>query len=250
MLKPQISEKLNGVIWRLEIDGITETIVLEIRNDSEKQVSFTSINLQSGKVNFKDLTTDERWLTGIETVHDGVLLLHNYQSESGPAHKALIAVNAETGETLWSNYVLAFNHLSTNGPVVYNTPILPKKLLLADIHTGSQVRAFNTVIDLSVETDILAPQLLPAEFINTDLLPVKPYGNIHYLEYNNFRIISLHTLSGDVLSQWLFIVDDTGIVYQDLLNAGIQKLQPEAFVLHKNWLICLKNKTELQVLEL
>jgi hypothetical protein len=60
----------------------------------------------------------------------------------------------------------------------------------------------------------------------------------------------LHTLNDNLLKQHLYIFDDTGLVYEDLLNTGIQKLQPEAFVLHKNWLICLKNKTELMVLSI
>jgi hypothetical protein len=54
----------------------------------------------------------ERWLTGIEAIYNGVLLLHYYKHESGPEHKTIIAVDATTSAELWSNYSLAFDHLS------------------------------------------------------------------------------------------------------------------------------------------
>src|ERR1700761_8821332 len=104
--QPYISEQFKGLIWRLEIDELTDTICIESRDETEKLVSFSSINLDSGKVHFKEISTEERWLTGIETVYDGVLLLHNYLSQNGPLHKGIIAIDTVTGETLWSNYTL------------------------------------------------------------------------------------------------------------------------------------------------
>jgi len=60
----------------------------------------------------------------------------------------------------------------------------------------------------------------------------------------------LHALKGGQLTQSLFIADGNITVYDDLLNAGIQKMQPEAFIMHKNRLIYIKNKSELKVLTL
>src|SRR4051812_32951123 len=103
-LQPHISHQFDAEIWRLEIDETTANLLLEIRNEAEKLVSFASINLRTGKLNFKDYTLPERWLAGIEAAYNGVLLLHNYQSAAVPVHKAVIAVDEQTGETLWSNY--------------------------------------------------------------------------------------------------------------------------------------------------
>ena len=249
--RPFIHQKFNGEIWRLEIDEATATLLLEIRNESEKLVSYASVNLNSGKLNFSDYTTPERWLTGIETAYNGVLLLHNYQSENGPAHKAITAVDAITAETLWNNYTLAFDHLAVNGPIVYNAQLLPKKLFLANIKTGTMIRPYNEAIDIEYTKNITVPEVLTTGQLEMLKLPAVPYGDfIHYLEYNNFRIVSLHTHNNQLLQQHLYILNDTGVIYEDLLNTSIQKIQPEAFVLHKNWLICLKNKTELLVLNI
>jgi hypothetical protein len=251
ILQPHISQKFDGTVWRMEIDAITATLFAEIRNEADKQVSFASVNLASGKINFTQLTIDERWLTGMEAAYNGVLLLHNYELPGSPAHKGIIAVDGETGQVLWSDYNRAFNHLSVNGPVVFDSRIQPRKLIIADIKTGTMLRTYSPAIDDDVETGILLPDMVNADILARDSLPEQPFGNIvHNLYYNGYRIVSLHALKNDTLNQSLYIFKDDKQVFSDLLNTGIQKLQPEAFVLHNKHLIYLKNKVELNVIDL
>jgi len=250
LLSPFVNEQFNGIIWRLEIDSLSSTVFAEVRNIEEKTVSFASVNLLTGKINFKNLTTPERWLTGIDAAYDGVLLIHNYQSENSPVHKGNIAVDAVTGETLWSNYTYAFDHLTINGPVFYNTQIQPKKLLLATIKTGVTSRLYTPATDAELIADIVLPHVLPASFFK-QIPAIEAYGNtLHYLEYNNFIIVSLHVFNAGKLQQHLYIMNDLEVIYKDILNHDIQKIQPEAFILHKNCLVYIKDKSELKVLNL
>jgi hypothetical protein len=255
-LSPHINEGFAGTIWRMEIDNITDTLFVEIRDNEEKKVSFGSIDLGNGKVNFKELTTPERWLTGIEAAHDGVLLIHYYQSDAGPTHKGLLAIDAFTGATLWSNFTYAFDHLTAGGPIVYDARMQPRKLFLGDIKTGATTRIYEPYVYKEPGNNIIVPDQLAPESLPSGLITLHPYGNwVHYLEYNNFRIVSLHALKAGQLIQKLYVFDEAipgnyREVYEDLLNTDIQKIQPEAFILHKNNLIYIKNKTELKVLSL
>jgi Domain of unknown function (DUF4905) len=251
MLRPYIDYKFKSPVWRLEFDGLNDTIFVEIRDPNDKKVFFASISLKSGKVFFDMLQTEERWLTGIEAAYDGVLLLHNYQSETGPAHKGIIAVEGITGNILWNNYLYAFDHLSVNGPVIYDTRLQPPRLLLVDIKTGAITRPYEPLVDIELNNHLVLPGLVSPDFLPSLKLPLLPFGNtIHYLEHNNLRIVSLHSLVSGALQQHLYILDDMNIVYEDLLNDDIQKLQPESFLIHKEQLIYLKNKSELKVLTL
>ena len=236
----------------MEIDPLTDVLFAEIRNSEDKRVSFSAIDLLTGGIYFDDLQTEERWLTGIETAYDGVLLLHNYQSESGPAHKGLISIDGKTGKTTWSNYTHAFDHLSVNGPVIYDTRIQPPQLLIANIKTGTTIRQYQPTIDNEVENHIILPDPAPVETASSLSLQLKTFGNtIHYLEHNNFRIVSLHAFADGTLQQLLYILTtDNKIVYQDLLIDDIQKLQPESFLLRKDQLIYLTGKSRLKVLNL
>jgi len=248
---PIISEQFNGAIWRMEIDELNSVLFVEVRDNEEKKVYFGAVDMINGKTLFKGLTTDERWLTGIEAAYDGVLLLHFYQSESGPTHKGLLAIDGATGNMLWSNFNYSFDHLSLSGPVLYDARLQPRKLFLVDIKTGATTRIYEPTVIKELNSSIQAPEIKGVDFFSQNFLPVHPFGNmIHYLEYNNFRIVSLHALKGGELTQSLYIMDGVDKVYEDLLNAGIQKMQPEAFIMHKNYLIYIKNKSELKVITL
>jgi hypothetical protein len=126
-------------------------------------------------------------------------------------------------------------------------------LFLADVKTGMAFRPYSPETDAEMNNDLILPQIIPANALNLSLAAA-PYGNsVHYLEYNNFIIVSLHALKGGQLTQWLYIFDCINPnsyreVYVDLLNSDIQKIQPEAFILHKSRLIYIKNKSELKVL--
>jgi hypothetical protein len=251
-LLPIIHKNYQAPIWRMEIDNSTQALFLEVRDHANKQVSFSALSLQTGEVYFENLTTPERWLTGIEAVYDGVLLLHNYQSETGPVHKGLTAIEGTSAQNLWSNFTLAFDQLSVNGPIVYNSQLQPKRLTLIDIKRGNTIRPYEPVLDQPLYNQISSPEMLPADQIDTKYLAQQPYANVvHYISYNSFRIVSLHTLLQEQLIQHLYIFDDSGLqLYHDLLNTAITKLQPEAFVLHNNQLIYLKDRSAVIVLNL
>ena len=235
----------------MEIDALNDVLFAEIRNSKDKTVSFSAVDLKTGEIYFDNLAAPERWLTGIETTWDGVLLIHYYQSENGPVHKGLMAIYAFSGQTLWTNFSYSFDHLTNKGPVIYDSRIQPRKLFLADIKTGTATRIYEPYIDPEPANYIEAPQQLPADEVLAGLAIPHPYANwVHYLEYNNFRIVSLHALKAGTLVQMLYIFDGDDLLFEDLLNTAIQKIQPEAFILHKNCLIYIKNKTELKVLSL
>ncbi|TWR28813.1 DUF4905 domain-containing protein [Mucilaginibacter pallidiroseus] len=251
MLQPSIQKKFNGTIWRLEFDELSSVLALEIRNQQDKQTSFTSIDINTGNINFEGLTTPERWLTGIECVYNNVLLLHHYKNESGPEHRAVIGIDATNGQTLWSNYSLAYDHLTEDGPALYNTSVQPRKLFIADIKTGTTKSPNNSAANKPLQNRIVIPDMLPAADLVPGSLPLPPYGNIvHYLRHNNYIIVSLHTQKNGSLQQHLFVMRGSEIVFTDLLNTSIQKLQPEAFVIHNNTLVFITNRDTINIINL
>lgn len=248
-LLPFISKQFNGLIWRMEIDEISDTVYLEIRNAEDKLVSFTAVDLKRGHTKFENVTVPERWLTGIEAAYNNVLLLHGYQGQNAPVHRGITAI-AEDGSVIWSNYSIAFDHLSVHGPITYAAQIQPRKLLLTDIFTGTDIRAFDYVLDNEYINNITFPESINSNELNFGL-PVESYNKVvDYLSYNNYRVVSLHTLLAGQLKQHLYVWEGEELIYEDLLNDNIQKMQPESFILCKNRMIYIKNKTELKVISL
>lgn len=245
MLQPLLSHDFIATIWRMEIDEITGITVLELRNQTDKKTTFASVNPATGAVFFSNYKTEERWLTGVECVYNGVALMHFYKHETGPEHRGLIAIDATTRSTVWSNYSIAFEYLSEAGPVVYDTSFQPKKMQVIDISTGKRLRP-HTLEDKPLQNSLVIPQMVDASQVIPGTLPEEPYRNIvHWLSLNNYIIVSLHTFKNQVLQQHLYVMNGATVVYHDLLHTGIQKLQPEAFVVHKNVLLYLKDRTRM-----
>ncbi|WCT10185.1 DUF4905 domain-containing protein [Mucilaginibacter jinjuensis] len=251
LLTATITQAFDVPIWRMEIDNFTDTIFLELRDSTNKQVSFAAIDLSTGNLNFKALVMPERWLSGIETAYKGVLLLHGYQSEAVPVHKGLTSINGTTGNVLWTDYNINFEQLSTEGIVVYDARIQPKKLYVINEQSGQRVGAYEPGTDV-MHSHIFFPNMIQADELPPDLLFLKPHANVvHYLQHNNFRIVSLHALDGSHLTQHLHVFNITGeLLFDDIMNNDIQKLQPEAFIVYKNSLIWLKNRSVVKVLNL
>jgi hypothetical protein len=249
-LKLVIAEHFAGEIWRMEVDPVSHLLFVETRSKDDRKVSFASLDLSNGKTYFKDHTVDESWLTGIESAYNGVLLLHYYQATGSPAHKGLAALEAKSGNVLWSNFNYTFDHLTANGPSVFDSRFQPPVLKIADIETGNLVKNYQPDDDKIADNQISAPK---STSWNDKLpkLPVEPYrNNVHYLEYNNLIIVSLHALWAGQLRQCLYVLQNGQLIFEDILNTNIQKLQPEAFVLYRNQLIYIKDKVEIKVLNL
>lgn len=251
ILQPFISELFNGQIWKLVIDEQAGLLFVEVRNADNREVSFASINLNTGDLNFKDLQLPEKWLTGLTGSFNGVLFLHGYQSAQSPIHKSITAIDGVSGIELWSNYNYAISQISINGPIAHNTQVQPPTFYLLDAQTGVTQRLYNASIDTEIIQNILLPDILntiPSDF--NSFFGDETMGNFHYIEYNGFRIVSLHTIKNGLLRQTLLITKNGELVYRDILNDNIQKLQPEAFIVYQSLLIYLKNTRELKILNL
>jgi len=250
-LVPFIDVNFTGQIWKFVLDQSADLLFAELRESEERKVSFASLDLNTGAVNFNDLTLPEKWLSGLQGSFNGTLFLHGYLSAQSPIHKGIIAFDGDTGTELWSNYASAISNITINGPVAFNPQVQPPLRYLLDAKTGATLRPYNASVDTEVEQHINLPDILTTIpsgfniFFDGDVT-----GNFHYMEHNGFRIVSLHTINNDLLKQHLFVTLNGDIVYADLLTDEIQKLQPESFIMYKNQLIYIKNAKELKILNL
>lgn len=250
-LIPVINIKFNAPVWRMEIDETSDTLFLEIRDIPNKQVSFAGINLNTGDLNFSDLTMPERWLSGLEAANNVVLLVNGFRGDTVPVHKGLTGIDGADGTILWTDYNITFEKIVTDGFVVSDVRIQPKKPFVINSLSGQRTASYDPLINTDPVSHIIYPHTITPAGIPFDL-PVSVYGNeVHYLSRDKFRIISLHTLEGGVLTQHIYVYNEAGeMLFTDLIAGRIQKLQPEAFITYKNKLIWLKDRSAVKVLNL
>ena len=98
-------------IWRVETDvfGAISTdnlMVLELRN--REKVEWCGIDLNTQKTLWQGTLPDTNWWTSSIGCYNSLLLLHQYQNNEQPAPKGLLAIDAQTGRTIWQLNNCAF----------------------------------------------------------------------------------------------------------------------------------------------
>ncbi|MDI6802229.1 MAG: DUF4905 domain-containing protein [Bacteroidota bacterium] len=122
-------------IWRL-FPNHQNCIITEVRNVTEKVVSFYCIDAVTGKSRWADIQLSQTWWVGIEGVFGDVVILHEYERPDLPAHKKIIVVDINTGKILWSNNELIFVSSDNNYLIASRNSFAATQKLKLNLLTG------------------------------------------------------------------------------------------------------------------
>ncbi|MBE7175163.1 MAG: DUF4905 domain-containing protein [Mucilaginibacter polytrichastri] len=247
MIKTLAEVRFRGIIWKMLIDEPGGILAVETRGKDDPGAFFTTINLADGAVLLADHQISKEWPCGLEAIRNGVLLLHGYESEGSPAHLGLMALDAAEGTLLWQNFLWAADAFYDEFLTVFNRKILPWKKQPADWRSGNILNAEkkgteNSTLKIPVKT-AQWPEHLPAP-------EAAPVGYIDYLRLDEAEILSLHAQNEEGFDQHIRVYKNSRLMHQDLLMTGIQKLQPEAFVMQQNRLLYIRNQNELVIIDI
>jgi Domain of unknown function (DUF4905) len=92
----KFEHQFNGKIWNTAFGE--NVVVLEIRDENTRQVSFSAIDLQNGEILWQNLRPEKSWWLALVGVFDDYLVLHKYSSQQKPEPKGLLILNLLTGE--------------------------------------------------------------------------------------------------------------------------------------------------------
>jgi Domain of unknown function (DUF4905) len=98
LLKKKFEHQFQGKIWNTAFGE--NVVVLEIRDENTRQVSFSAVDLQNGEILWQDLRPEKSWWLALVGVFDDYLILHKYSSQQKPEPKGLLILNIWTGEVI------------------------------------------------------------------------------------------------------------------------------------------------------
>jgi hypothetical protein len=136
-LEPSWDYTAEGIIWRL-YPARYGMLLGEERNIETRTVSFFCVD-RSG-VLWKRKNFGEQWWTGIETAHEGVLLLYGFATPDLPGRKGITAVDCLTGELLWKNGDVTFTGALGGRIYASQETTLGRVVSEFDHRTGALVR--------------------------------------------------------------------------------------------------------------
>ena len=83
-----INHNFEGKIWNTTFSE--QYCVLEIRDELTRQVSFSCINLLTGKMIWENTKPEKSWWLSLVGIFEEYLILHKYSSNQKPEPEAVL----------------------------------------------------------------------------------------------------------------------------------------------------------------
>lgn len=255
-----MEEKINynfiGKIWNTTFSE--NYCVLEIRDESVRQVSFSSINLLTGKVLWENLRPEKSWWLSLVGIFEEHLILHKYASNQKPEPEGLIILNVISGEVVkqlknwiffnFQHHRLTIYQLQGNEPV-YKTIDLCKssqgmKSILEKNSTAPE--NFNNLMSATSPTHYPEDSShFPTiyKFLYS-LLEIDAVKAVDYLEISNKIIISYYIYSDKSFLNYLLVTNRAREILLNDLIAKTEGIGIDIFTVKSDTLLYVKNKNQ------
>jgi hypothetical protein len=245
----KFSHRFNGSIWNIVAVSEQQVLVLEIRDQTAKSVSFDALDVAAGKFLWRDLRLDEPWWVNLSAATRDTMLFTIYLEQQNPDKKGILDYNLRKPALRWWNNDFSLTHI--NGEVIsgFSTK-LGQRTVQLDLETG-MVRPFENIA--AEERRQVGPvQYLEGsnhfETVRTFLerkLNFKAVAALEYLEYNNQILISYYVTEKG-LANYLIVLDQSGSVrLHEKLDEHLKGIGLDTFFVLSGCLIFVKNREEL-----
>ncbi len=252
-------------IWRI-IPAGPDKLVIEERDPETREVFFSCIDMNSGKIILENLQFDEKFWVGVEEVYKDVIFFHKYQKPDLPGHADIIAYDINKKEELWHSDEYLFSLVYDNKIYCFRNFYESKKYYQLDYYTGELISElsddFNQIGHLKDlrESEVYKNYRFPEvynhsgneidsiiEGLRSELLIS---GKIDYFVTRDLLLLSYHTILNDGKLQNNFRALDIKskmVIFDEILNKEITNYIPDSFFLINDLVFLLKEKETLFV---
>jgi len=238
-----LSEKFEGIIWKIVLNEKYGLIAIESRDTELRQTAFSVINYTTGETLFKQKVFEEPWDLNLAYIAEKNLIITAYGQAVSPESKGIISIRIQDAEVQWEHYNLTLNWANNDGLQVYDPRINPRRYFWISYKKGEPIEEPDHI---SPEMNaLLFPQLIDSFVIPNFILREELIGETSVLVFQNLTIISFHEKKKNNIQQRLLVYQEDSILLDEILIRDIQKLQPESFFTQKNLLFYIRNKNEI-----
>lgn len=259
-------------IWRI-LPTTNKKLVIEEREISTKEVFFSCLDIESGKILFKDFQLDEKNWCGIESIYKDIIYFHAYGKPDMPNHKSIIAFEIKSQKVLWRNDSYVFSFIYEDKVYCYQQRFESRVFYSLDYLSGIVIsEAENdsemiTQLKDKVDEEFWKQKYLFPEYFNRgdsvlgqhqkylmDILNLKVIkGEISFIKTNNLLLFNYHEVSKSNTLNNIFIgyeLEKNKIILEETLDKNLVNLMPESFFVKDNFLFLIVDKTKLFVYQI
>ncbi len=241
-------------IWKMVALPDEKILLLEIRDEASRQVSFSALHYSLKTFLWKDFQLDESWWSGLLAAYKSVFLLQNYTNQDNPDATKLLALDVHSCKILWEQETFSFSNFSNENVLGTSGREDPKPVLL-DLFTG---KVIDENVKLDYTTDKISEPLRPFQYqegtgyndtVSTFLssrFSIKPEGTVEYLEHDGLIVISYYLREQSGLVNFLLVLNNEGkILLREKIDEQLKGLGVDTFFILSGCLFFVRNKREL-----
>jgi hypothetical protein len=231
---------------------------VELRESSEKKVSFAMIDLSVPGVCWQLTPEGADWWTSLTAFSGRHIFLHNYRFPDLPQPTDLLGVSAETGGLLWAlpNYVLV---RTLESPFVEVATLTGDKVQKARYDVDKEILSPVPEETTQPESEIILKQPVRYKERNvyfdrlssflSDTIGISEPICIDYLDERPYMMFSYYIYEQEKVAQYLLIItDQRKIVFHEQLSEGRDGVGQSTMMLKGKTLVYLKNNNEFSSL--
>ena len=244
------SHVFDGVVWNIKASSENKILVLEIRNNTRKEVRFAAFDYGQQKFLWKEKLMDEPWWINLSAVSEEIILFTVYVDTNNPDKKATMAYNLRDCTLIWWNNDFSISSVSRT-ELIGTSEKFGRREVVLNIHTGKPLELSGDKHQIA--EDVLRPQQYVEghayfETVKTffsqkfNLLPVTA---LEYLEYDTIIFVSCYIQEND-LANYLFIISPDGnLLLKEKLDEQLKGIGLDTFFVLSGCVFFVRNKAEL-----
>lgn len=268
-VKKKYSFSTGKTIWRLIPSG--NKLLIEEMNQDKKQVSFSCLDIETGRNILKNFRPDEKFWVGVEAFENDRIYFHKFVKPDMPAHIGIIVYDLDEQKILWSRDDLVFLFLYENRVFAFKQKFEAREFFSLDAESGNLLENYGEnaqeinklreelqVREYEKYKNYLFPEVYSAEKYPSEVQDcIEEFrqnevisGPLEFIRYKDVLLLSYHTVTDDgkMNNNFRVIEINTGkLIFKDVVNTGITSYIPDSFFVKDDLLFLIKHKTELLV---
>ncbi|MCU0469917.1 MAG: DUF4905 domain-containing protein [Arcicella sp.] len=243
MMEQKISHIFSGKIWHTAFNN--ERCVLEIRNEATRQVSFSALDLQQGKVLWENYQPLKSWWLGLVGLFDEYIIIHQYSSEQKPEPEGVLVIDVNSGTLVLNVADVCFHHYENNQLTVVKNSLFQTIPLDVQRQSNDSVVEIGKTLHESVQHYSEASPYFTTIFkFLYRLLGIEAQKAVDYLEISNKIIISYYIYRENLFHNYLLVTNREQKIILHEHIATTEGIGINTFTVQSDTLLYVKNENE------
>lgn len=248
-------QKFSGTIYKQLIDEAQNSLILEIRTEFNREVKFAILHFEDLSFKNEFSLPFDSWLFELCYTWNNIWIFSKYKEEGSPETDSIFAFDILKNEFLWQIESLSFFDSNKNTILAFEKAENSLQYYNIDLISGENTPISGDNITKSIQNPELKIPVVYTEesphhktisdFLKDDY-SILSVSNIEYLEIEQSLLFSYYIYDSKSLQNYLLHLNEDGQIIQKVcLGHDLKGIGFQTFYTYKNYLLYIKNKSNL-----